>query len=148
MSSVELSEHVRATVKREREVVAQRLGELREQARRVREVADGLDADVAETGRLLRRMDEMLGLASQLSLEAANGELRGRKLQELAVEILRQKHGPTATVHYRDWYELLIEAGVRVSGRDPLASFLTQIARAPGVESVRPRSGLYRLKAA
>lgn len=114
----------------------------------MRDVADALDAEVEEAARLLRRMDEMLGLAPQLSPDAVIGELRGRKLQQLAVEILRRKRGPAATVHYREWYELLVKAGVRVAGRDPLASFLTQIARAPDVESVRPRSGLYRLKTA
>lgn len=142
-----LSDHVRKSVEREREVIARRLGELQEQATRVRAVADALAADVAETARLLRNMDEMLGLAPQLSLEAVNGELRGQKLQETAVELLRHRRGIGAVVHYREWFDLVLETGVRVAGRDPLATFLTQIGRAPGVESVRPRSGLYRLKA-
>jgi hypothetical protein len=93
-------------------------------------------------------MDEMLGLAPQLSLDALHGELRGQRLRETAVELLRQKKGVGSVVHYREWYSLLLEAGVRVAGKDPLATFLTQVARAPGVESVRPRSGLYRLRAA
>jgi hypothetical protein len=92
-------------------------------------------------------MDEMLGIASQLSLEAPC-ELRGQKLQEIAVELLRKKKGAGVEVHYRDWFELLLQAGVRVAGKDPLGSFLTQISRADSVESVRPRSGLYRLRAA
>lgn len=121
---------------------------LRGQAERLHGVVAELDRDVAETGRLLRHIDEMLGLAPQLSLEALHGELRGRRLREIAVELLRQKKGVGAVVHYRDWYELVLEAGLRVAGKDPLATFLTQIARAPGVESVRPRSGLYKLRSA
>ena len=39
---------------------------------------------------------------------------------------------------------LLTAAGFRVAGRDPIATFLTQVGRANEVESVRPRSGLYR----
>ena len=97
--------------------------------------------------RLLRRMDEMLGVAPQLSLDA-HGELRGQKLQEIAVELLRQKKGAGVAVHYREWFDLLEEAGLHVGGKDPLSTFLTQIARAPAVESVRPRSGQYRLRSA
>jgi hypothetical protein len=143
-----LSEHVREAVERERELVAQRLAELRDQAARLHVLVEQVDAEVAENARLLRHMDEMLGLAPQLSIEALQGELRGQRLREIAVELLRQKKGIGVTVHYREWYELLLEAGLRVAGRDPIATFLTQIARAPGVESVRPRSGLYRLRAA
>lgn len=148
MAVANLSEHVREAVERERELVAQRLAELRDQAARLHVLVEQVDAEVAENARLLRQMDEMLGLAPQLSLEALQGELRGQRLREIAVELLRQKKGIGVTVHYREWYELLLEAGLRVAGRDPIATFLTQIARAPGVESVRPRSGLYRLRAA
>jgi hypothetical protein len=143
-----LSEHVRQSVEREREVVSQRLAGLQDQAARVRAVADALEADAAETARLLRNIDEMLGLAPQLSLDGLHGELRGQKLQQIAVELLRQRRGAGAVVHYREWFDLLLHAGIKVGGRDPLATFLTQIGRAPGVESVRPRSGLYRLKTA
>jgi hypothetical protein len=142
-----LSEHVHDVVKRERQVVAERLEALGAQSRRLHEVVDQVDADAAETSRLLRQMDEMLGLAPQLSLDA-HGELRGQKLQEIAVELLRQKKGVGVEVHYRDWYGLLLEAGLVVGGKDPLATFLTQVGRAANVESVRPRSGLYRLRAA
>jgi hypothetical protein len=51
-------------------------------------------------------------------------------------------------VHYREWFALLLETGLRVAGKDPLGSFLTQVSRAPAVERVRPRSGLYRLRSA
>lgn len=148
MAVVHLSDHVRDAVEREREVVVQRLAALRSQAERLHAVVAEVDRDVEETARLLRQIDEMLGLAPQLSLEALHGDLRGQRLREIAVEVLRNKKGPGSIVHYREWYELLLETGLRVAGKDPLATFLTQIARAPGVESVRPRSGLYRLRAA
>lgn len=147
MSVRHLSDHVRAAVEGEREIVVERLVTLRAQSERLHAVVDELDRNVDETARLLRQIDEMLGLAPQLSLEASNGELRGQRLREIAVDLLRQKKSVGEAVHYRDWYQLLLEAGVRVAGKDPLATFLTQIARAPGVESVRPRSGLYRLRA-
>jgi hypothetical protein len=142
-----LSEHVRQAVEQERELVAARLEALRGQSERLHELVEKVDADIAETGRLLRRMDEMLGIAPQLSLDA-QGELRGGKLQEIAIELLRQKKGAGVAVHYRDWFALLVDAGLDVAGKDPLSTFLTQIARSPAVESVRPRSGLYRLRSA
>lgn len=148
MAVTHLSEHVQQAVEEEREVVAARLEALRAQSARLHELGERVDADVEETTRMLRGMDEMLGRAPQLSLDALHGELRGKRLREIAVELLRQKRGDGAVVHYREWYKLLVDAGVKVAGRDPLATFLTQIARAPDVVSVRPRSGLYRLDAA
>lgn len=147
MSVVYLSEHLTTAVEDERAVVAERLEQLKEQAVRVHEIAERLDEEVETNARLLRQMDEMLGLAPQLSLEWLHGELRGHRLQEIAVQLLREKKGVGAVVHYRDWYDLLVDAGARVAGKDPVATFLTQVARAPSVESVRPRSGLYRLRA-
>lgn len=148
MAVVQLSEAVRKAVEREREVVAGRLEALRGQAERLHLLVEQVDRDVQETARLLRGMDEMLGLAPQLSIDAAHGDLRGQRLREIAVELLCQKKGVGAVIHYKEWFELLQEAGLQVAGRDPIATFLTQIARAPGVESVRPRSGLYRLRSA
>jgi hypothetical protein len=148
VAATSLSEHVRKTVEREREVIAARLEALQAQSRRLHELTEDVDGDVRETARLLCNIDEMLGLAPQLSMDTIHGELRGQKLQEIAVELLKQRRGSGAVVHYRDWFSLLAEAGIRVAGKDPLATFLTQIGRAPQIESVRPRSGLYRLRAA
>lgn len=147
MGVTHLSEHVQQAVREEREIVSTRLETLRRQSARLHELVSKVDGEVEETVRLLRRMDEMLGVAPQLSLDA-HGELRGQKLQEIAVELLRQKKGAGVAVHYREWFDLLEEAGLHVGGKDPLSTFLTQIARAPAVESVRPRSGQYRLRSA
>jgi hypothetical protein len=145
---IELSEHVKRSIEAERDVVSARLAELRAQAERLHLLMGHVDADVEQTERLLRQIDESLGIAPQLSFSSLDRELRGQQLQEVAVALLRQKKAVGEPVHYKEWYGLLIGAGARVAGRDPLATFLTQVARAPGVESVRPRSGLYRLVAA
>lgn len=148
MAPVELSEHARRSVEAERDVVAARLVGLQAQAERLHRLVDHVDADVEQTLRLLREIDESLGIAPQLSLSSLDGELRGRQLQEVAVTLLRQKKAVGESVHYKEWFGFLVGAGARVAGKDPLATFLTQIARAPEVESVRPRSGLYRLVSA
>jgi hypothetical protein len=145
MAVQHLSAHIVEQVRREHPVIAARVAELREQSQRLHALTERLDQELDEAVRMLRGIEEMLGLAPQLSLDAFSGELRGRRLREIAVEVLRQRRELGEIVHYREWYELVLAAGIRVAGRDPLATFLTQISQAPEVESVRPRSGLYRL---
>lgn len=145
MAVTRLPEHIVEQVRREHAVVAQRVADLRAQSQRLHELVERVDGELDEATRMLRAIDEMLGLAPQLSLDAYSGELRGRRLREIAVQLLRQRRGVGAEIHYRDWYELVTGVGVRVAGKDPLATFLTQVSQASEVESVRPRSGLYRL---
>lgn len=146
-SAAHLSDQVTKQVRREHPLVAKRVANLREQSLRLHALTDQVDAELEEATRMLRGIEEMLGLAPQLSLDAYSGHLRGRRLREIAVQILRQRRRPGEEIHYREWYELVTGAGVRVAGKDPLATFLTQISQASEVESVRPRSGLYRLAA-
>ena len=113
MAVATLSDYVQQVVSGERELVASRLDALRDQSARLHELVERVDADVEETRRLLRRMDEMLGIAPQLSFET-QGELRGQKLQAIAVQLLREREVPGTVVHYRDWYQLVLDAGVRV----------------------------------
>jgi hypothetical protein len=147
MAVASISQHLSQQVRWERESVVARVQELREQSRRLHALTDQIDAELEESLRLQRGMDEMLGLAPQLSLDASDGELRGKRLREIAIEILRQSTFAEQTIHYRDWYQLVLAAGIRVAGKDPIATFLTQIARAEGVVSLGRRSGLYRLAA-
>jgi hypothetical protein len=147
VSAKHLSDHVLEHVRREHPLVLQRVQALREQSQRLHELTERADGELEEATRMLRSVEEMLGLAPQLSIDAYSGELRGRRLREIAVQILRQRRAPGEIVHYRDWYELVTGAGVRVAGKDPLATFLTQVSQAAEVKSERPRSGLYRLVA-
>lgn len=142
-----LSEHVLEQVRYEHPLVAQRVADLRDQSQRLHALIERVDGELEEAMRMLRSVEEMLGLAPQLSLDAYSGELRGQRLRDIAVQVLRQRRGPGAVVHYREWYELVTAAGVRVAGKDPLATFLTQVSQATEVRSERPRSGLYRLVA-
>jgi hypothetical protein len=57
--------------------------------------------------------------------------LRGPAIREAAVRVLIAQPGSIDALHYRQWYELLVEAGFRVTGKDPLAVFLTQLNRSP-----------------
>jgi hypothetical protein len=55
------------------------------------------------------------------------------------------RRGVNEPIHYRAWYELLLEEGVTATGKDPLATFLTQITRSPVVARVAGASGIYQL---
>lgn len=122
-----------------------RLDRDREQAQRLRDLADQAADQVLADERLLRSMAEVLGISQQSTLDQLGGALRGQRLREVAVQVLRNHESPGAEVHYRDWYALLSAEGISVSGKDPLATFLSQVSRADGVEAVGRRSGRYRL---
>ena len=63
--------------------------------------------------------------------------LRGPAIRTTAVALLVAS-GRDA-LHYREWFDLLTQAGHEVAGKDPLAVFLTQITRSPAVrKGARP----------
>jgi hypothetical protein len=114
------------------------LGELRE-----------LDEGLAAVDRRLEVLAELAGAPDDSASEVAAGNsaaagnasapdpdenrtvLRGPGIREAAVRVLLAQPGPIEALHYRQWYELLVEAGYRVAGKDPLAVFLTQLSRSP-----------------
>src|ERR1044072_4692209 len=102
--AIKLSEAVESVVSTERKLVFERHAALLDQSRRVRQLAEQIDSELAETASVLRRIDDLLGLSPQLSLEALDGELRGRQLQEVAIRVLRERRAPGEEIHYREWY--------------------------------------------
>ena len=143
-----LSAELRAAAEGERAIASERVAALREQARRLRELADHVDLDLAAGARLLRQIDELLGHAPQMSIAEVDDELRGQRLRAVAIQVLKRRKGAGTSVHYREWYALLVEEGHTVAGKDPVATFLTQVSRADEVQRVGHRSGIYRLVAA
>ncbi|HMJ94379.1 MAG TPA: hypothetical protein VK486_00905 [Thermoleophilaceae bacterium] len=125
-----------------------RIGEARERADRLRALAEHLNEQAARDEHALRELEGALGIAAQLQIEQLDPELGGKRLQEIAVEVLARSVQPGQPVHYREWYALLTAAGYRARGKDPVASFLSQINRSEDVEAVGGRSGRYRLRAA
>jgi hypothetical protein len=93
----------------------------------------------------VREIEELLGLAPQLSLASEEGELRGARLREVALYVLQEQVG-TEPVHYRRWFEL-VSASYRIAGKDPRATFLSAISRIAGIQKVGQRTGMYRLAA-
>jgi hypothetical protein len=121
--------------------------EQRDRAERLRALADRLEENAARDEHLLAELSALLGRDAQLRLEDLDPRLRGQRLREVAVEVLRREIGPGEPIHYKQWYGLLEVAGHKVGGRDPVATFLAQVHRAPAVEPVGRRTGCFRLVA-
>lgn len=141
----DFSEAFAATALEEAERLRVRAHELR--LRGTRWIERG-EQTVAEAERLetrVRELDEMLGRAPQLRIDLQSEQLRGQQLRKAAIQILVERVGTRRPIHYRDWYRLLTETGRAAAGRDPLATFLTQITRSPLVQRVEARSGVYQL---
>lgn len=143
-----LSRDFVAAARAERDALAVRL--LDAQARidhfegRAAEAREQAEALVAS----IRAIEEVAGLAPQMALCEISEELRGERLREVALEVLRRLSSSGDPVHYRIWFQALVDSGYRVLGRDPLATFLTQVSRIERVEKIGRRSGLYRLRVA
>jgi DNA repair exonuclease SbcCD ATPase subunit len=78
--------------------------------------------------------------------DAALRAVKGRELRRVAGRILwGSEHD--GQIHYREWFERVLAAGYAVGGKDPVASFLTNVRDSPAV--VRgTRQGYYRLESA
>jgi hypothetical protein len=142
----DLIEQARSVLIGERTALADRMEELGAAAGSIRQLLEELEGELADGARRLRALDEHLGLTPQLPLSAFDRALSGQQLRQAAVEVLRQHGRPGESIHYRQWLDLLLQTGARVAGKNPTATFLTQINRAHEIEPVRARSGLYRLK--
>lgn len=125
--------------------LASRVVELRTRGERWLARAHGLLAEAERLEHRLRELDELLGRAPQLRLDLQTRQLQGQRLREEAARILLERHGLNTPIHYRDWFNLLAEQGLNIVGKDPLATFLTQITRSPVVSRVGKRQGVYEL---
>ena len=103
-----------------------------------------LEAELASDQHLLREIEELTERRPQLRIERLDRELRGQRLREVAVEILRRRGGDDA-IHYREWFSLLRAEGWEIRSKNPVNSFLTEIGRTADVERVGHRTGMYRL---
>lgn len=136
-----------ADLARHRERLTRERDKLVIELRRVDEVLVAAEARLASLAQLVD-VPEMLangppaaragGARLKEASEAAHGEedrlvLRGPAIREVAVRVLIAQPEHIEALHYRRWYELLLQAGYAVSGKDPLAVFLTQVTRSPVV---------------
>jgi hypothetical protein len=132
----------------ERDLLAARLAEAQERVEHFELLASEAREEAKSLAASIHAIEEIAGLAPQLAMCEISEELRGERLREVALEVLQRLSTSGDPVHYRIWFDTLVQSGYRILGRDPLATFLTQITRIDKVESVGRRSGLYRLRIA
>jgi len=77
-------------------------------------------------------------------LSSPGSLLRGPAIRRAAVEVLLAHPDRPDALHYREWFELVLQAGYGVAGKDPLAVFLTQLSRSPAVRK-GTETGVYEL---
>jgi recombinational DNA repair protein RecR len=133
---------------RERSVLAERVAAQRDQVDRLQQIAATMEERLSHDEHLLSELDGLLGIAAQLRIETLDERLRGQRLEEIAIAVLRDECGSDAIVHYRDWFKLVRARGHRIAGKNPLGTFLAQINRSTAVERVGRRTGRYRLATA
>lgn len=144
---VELAAASDRILEKERHRLGISITELRKRAEIHRQMLESMEEQLAQEERLLREVEELSDQRPQLRIERLDRQLRGKRLQEVAVDILRREVGVDQAVHYREWFALLRAHGFEIRGKDPLNTFLTGVGRADGVERLGGRSGLYRLVA-
>jgi hypothetical protein len=126
------------------EVIEQRRAALLAQAAELQEQAD----DYARRQRLLEELVqvEQATPTAEIGVSApqrAPRSLRGRELRRAAARLLWTWKGKDQ-IHYREWFERVLAEGYATGGKDPAASFLTNIRDSPAV--VRGSAqGFYRL---
>lgn len=127
--------------------LAAQVAEGRERATQLRALADHAEAQAQRDERVLEEIGAVVGMTTQLRLEDVDPRLRGPRLEEIAVNLLRNANAGKEGLHYREWFALLRSAGHHVGGKDPLATFLAQINRSQAIERIGQRTGRYRLRA-
>ncbi|HEV7566371.1 MAG TPA: hypothetical protein VGO31_10465 [Microbacteriaceae bacterium] len=146
-SGIDLSSEFMASATAEREALLLRYEECRATRDHHTALADDAAREAERFARTIRELGEILGIENQLSIVALSDELRGERLREVAAEVIWRHFRAGDTVHYKQWLELVVADGHRIGGKNPTATFLTQVARVDSVERVGRRSGLYRLVA-
>jgi hypothetical protein len=146
----------------EREDLRRHREKLLAQRETLRSELDRIDASleaVREREALLQRLTGPAGESRPPASAAVDGAveagqqprpgtlLRGPAIRRAAVEVLLRHPDRPEAMHYRDWFQLLDQAGYTVAGKDPLAVFLTQLGRSPVVRR-SSQAGVYELERA
>jgi hypothetical protein len=141
----DFSDAFAATAREESERLRSRALEVRARGERWVKRGEEILGEAERLEARVRELDEMLGRAPQLRIDLQTETLQGQQLREAAIQILVARIGTRTPIHYRDWYHLFTESGCVAAGKNPLATFLTQITRSPLVHRVDGQSGVYEI---
>jgi hypothetical protein len=151
------SRRLRSAAQAERDRIARELGRLNGRRDQLLQELGAIDRVRGELADQLRVLNQFVhdadaapaSTAPQLHLAPEPGAtdevvLRGARIREVAVRILAGTPEARRPVHYRTWFELVRAQGFVPAGKDPHATFLTQIGRSPVVRRTN-ESGTYQL---
>lgn len=141
-----LSESFRSTALAERKKLIELYQRAREQHKDLMAQADQLALEADRYLRTVQELGELIGVEDQLSIAALTEELRGERLREVAARIVFRHFRPDEPFHYKQWLELVVAEGYRIGGKNPAATFLTQVAQVDGIVRVGRRTGLYLIE--
>jgi hypothetical protein len=144
-AQAEFSDEFEQVAREEAERLRIRALEVRTRSERWAARSHDLAVEAERLEARVRHLDELLGRAPQLRLDLQSEALQGQRLREEAVRILIEKRGTRQPIHYKEWYGLLRDEGLTALGKDPVATFLTQITRSPLVQRVDGRGGVYQV---
>jgi hypothetical protein len=125
------------------------LATLEQRRAALRAQLEDLDREEHDLTRRRALLDELLGTepdpppAAAPPAEASPGAIRGRRTRCVAARLLWTTSG-IQPMHYRELYERVLAAGYAVTGRDPLASFLTNLRDSPAIARTA-RPGYYQV---
>ena len=126
--------------------LANRIEAQMRQVDRLRVLADRIEQRTTEDRHALHDLEDLLGESTQLRIDDLDKRLGGQRLERVAIRLLEERPRAALGIHYREWFDLVQEAGYQVSGKKPLGTFLAQINRSDAVERVGTRTGRYRLR--
>src|SRR3954447_20378222 len=141
VAALQLADPAEMELAKEYLAIKSRISEARNRADRLRRLAEHVETQAAADEHILRELEGALGMRAQLQIEQLDQALSGRRVAEVAIAVAKRDLAPGQVIHYKEWFALLQAAGFRIAGKDPLASFLSNIGRSPGVEAVGNRSG-------
>lgn len=133
------SSTLRRAAQRERERLERARMRIRAKRETLREELSRLDSELdalKDRERLLVELVDEPPTETPTSGEVvvARGEvLKGAAIRERAARRYYLTHGAGKALHYRHWFELLVAEGVEIAGKDPMATFLTNLSRSPVV---------------
>jgi len=145
---ITLSDEFKASAATERDALLARHEEAHARSEHYAQLAGDAAREAERYAKTIRELGELLEIEDQLSLVQLSDQLRGDRLREIAAEVLWRHRQAGDIVHYKQWFELVVADGYQIGGKNPAATFLTQVARVESVERVGRRSGLYKLIAA
>jgi len=91
----------------QRRRLSSRIEESIEEREALMAIVAGIDEQLARDEHQLAEVEAVLGTDAQLRLEQSDLRLRGRRLEEVATQILAEEVGEGGEVHYREWFALL-----------------------------------------